>query len=128
MIDFAPSARGANSPKGLAPLAGGSANERQEMAYEHKLQAKLDYFAKMKHDAAMCLVEMGAKLENEHVEPDSKAGMIALVAYVKRHQPTVEEEITADMAWKRWNEACIQHGKYLALMEAEKAQAGAAAK
>jgi len=98
------------------------------MAYEHKLQAKLDYFAKMKHDAAMCLVEMGAKLENEHVEPDSKAGMISLVAYVKRHKPTVEEEITADMAWKRWNEACIQHGKYLAIMEAEKAQAGTAAK
>lgn len=98
------------------------------MAYEHKLQAKLDYFAKMKHDAAMCLIEMGAKLENEHVEPDSKAGMISLVAYVKRHKPTVEEEITADMAWKRWNEACIHHGKYLAIMEAEKAQAGMAAK
>ena len=98
------------------------------MAYEHKLQAKLDYFAKVKHDAAMCLVEMGARTTNEQVEPDSKAGMISLVAYVKRHRPTVEEEIATDLAWKRWVEADIQHGKCAALLEAEKTQAAAAAK
>lgn len=98
------------------------------MANEHMLKAKLDYFAKMKEDAATCLMKMGAKLADNNVEPDSREGMIALVAYVKRHKPTVEEEIATDLAWKRWVEACIHHGKYVAIMEAEKAQAGAAAK
>ena len=95
------------------------------MASEHMLKAKLDYFAKMKKDAAMCLLEMGAKVGNQDVEPDSKAGMIALVAYVQRHNPTVEESLAADLAWKRWSEACIHHGKYVAMMEAMKAQEAA---
>ena len=98
------------------------------MTNEHMLKAKLDYFAKMKMDAAICLMKMGAKLADNNVEPDSREGMIALVAYVKSHKPTVEEGLAADMAWTRWNEACIHHGKYVAMMEAEKAQGGAAAK
>ena len=99
------------------------------MTNEQKLKAKHDYFAKVKENAAMCLLEMGAKVpRSEHVEPNSKEGMISLVAYVKDHKPTREEELAADMAWRRWIEADIQLGKCLALMEAEKAQEGAAGK
>lgn len=126
MIDFALPREGQTQGTALALLAGGREKAKdKEMPNERMLKAKLDYFAQMKKDAAMCLIEMGAKLGSEHVEPDSKAGMIALVAFVKRHKPTVEEELAADLAWTRWKEACIQHGKYVAMMEAMKAQEAA---
>ena len=104
----------------IAPLAEGRQKDTQKMTSEQMLKAKLEYFAQMKKDAAMSLVEMGAKLENEHVEPDSKVGMIALVAFVRTHKPSAKESLAADLAWTRWKEACIHHGKYLAMMEAMK--------
>lgn len=60
MIDFASPREGQALLFEFAPLAAGRQTERETMANEHMLKAKLDYFAKMKMDAAICLMKMGA--------------------------------------------------------------------
>lgn len=89
------------------------------MPYDKKMiKVKHDYYAQIRAKAVQTMVAMGAKPASRDMELNSWEGMMSLFAYVKSHKPTTEEMIAAECAWRRWNTADIECGKYEAMLAA----------